>query len=118
MSFDDLNLVSHSGLVPVMALAQRAGFGGLVAENVRPGGLCGLDAHLKVACLVAGMAAGARLDRRHGCATRRAACIARVGVRTGGGVRGPDGLPWWGSTRCLLGAACAVRVALPLSGRR
>jgi hypothetical protein len=28
-SFDDPNLVSHAGLVPVMALAQRAGLGDL-----------------------------------------------------------------------------------------
>ena len=58
-SFDDPNLVSHAGLVPVMALAQRAGLPGLVAEHVTPGGGCGVNAHLKVGCLVAGMAAGA-----------------------------------------------------------
>src|SRR5947209_8037964 len=58
-SFDDPNLVSRAGLVPVMALAQRAGLGGLVAEHVRPGGDCGVNAHLKIPCLVAGMAAGA-----------------------------------------------------------
>jgi Transposase DDE domain group 1 len=58
-SFDDPNLVSHAGLVPVMALAQRAGLAGLVAEHVRPGGECGVNAHLKVPCLAAGMAAGA-----------------------------------------------------------
>ena len=43
-SFDDPNLVSHSGLVPVMALAQRAGLADLVAEHVRPGGECGVNA--------------------------------------------------------------------------
>ncbi len=58
-SFDDPNLVSHAGLVPVMALAERAGLGDLVAEHVRPGGECGVNARLKVPCLVAGMAAGA-----------------------------------------------------------
>jgi Transposase DDE domain group 1 len=58
-SFDDPNLVSHAGLVPVMALAQRAGLTDLVAEHVTPGGECGANAHLKVGCLVAGMAAGA-----------------------------------------------------------
>jgi hypothetical protein len=58
-SFDDPNLVSHAGLVPVMALAQRAGLADLVAEHVTPGGECGVNAHLKVPCLVAGMAAGA-----------------------------------------------------------
>ena len=58
-SFDDPNLVSHAGLVPVMALAGRAGLGDLAAEHVRPGGECGVNAHLKVPALVAGMAAGA-----------------------------------------------------------
>ncbi len=58
-SFDDPNLVSHAGLVPVMALAQRAGLGELVTAHVRPGGDCGVNAHLKVPCLVAGMAGGA-----------------------------------------------------------
>ena len=58
-TFDDPNLVSHAGLVPVMALAGRAGLGDLVAEHVRPGGECGVNAHLKVPCLAAGMAAGA-----------------------------------------------------------
>jgi hypothetical protein len=58
-SFDDPNLVSRAGLVPVMALAQRAGLAGLVAEHVRPGGPGGVNAVLKIPCLVAGMAAGA-----------------------------------------------------------
>jgi hypothetical protein len=58
-SFDDPNLVSRAGLVPVMALAQRAGLAGLVAGHVRPGGPCGVNADLKIPCLVAGMAAGA-----------------------------------------------------------
>jgi hypothetical protein len=58
-SFDDPNLVSYAGLVPVMALADRAGLADLAADHVRPGGDCGVNAHLKVPCLVAGMAAGA-----------------------------------------------------------
>jgi hypothetical protein len=57
--FDDPNLVSHGGLVPVMALGERAGLPGLLAEHVRPGGGCGVNADLKVGCLVAGMTAGA-----------------------------------------------------------
>jgi hypothetical protein len=57
--FDEPNLVSHAGLVPVLALAERAGLGSLVAEQVRPGGPCGVNARLKIGCLVAGMAAGA-----------------------------------------------------------
>jgi hypothetical protein len=58
-SFDDPNLVSRAGLVPVMTLAQRAGLADLVEAHVRPGGPCGVNAQLKVPCLVAGMAAGA-----------------------------------------------------------
>src|SRR5580692_5307509 len=42
-----------------MALAERAGLPELVAEHVRPAGACGVNAHLKVPALVAGMAAGA-----------------------------------------------------------
>jgi hypothetical protein len=58
-SFDDPNLVSHAGLVPLAALAGRAGLRDLAAEHVRPDGDCGANAGLKVACLAAGMAAGA-----------------------------------------------------------
>jgi len=58
-TFDDPNLVSHAGLVPVMALAQRAGLGDLAAEHVRIARPCGVNAPVKIACLAAGMAAGA-----------------------------------------------------------
>jgi len=58
-TFDDPNLVSQAGLVPVMALARRAGLDGLVAEHVRIDRACGVNADLKVPCLVAGMIAGA-----------------------------------------------------------
>ena len=58
-TFDERNLVSHAGLVPVMALAQRAGRGGLAGEHVRIARPCGVNAQVKVGCLVAGMAAGA-----------------------------------------------------------
>ena len=58
-TFDDPNLVSRAGLVPVMALAQRAGLGDLAGAQVRPAGRCGVNAAAKVACLVAGMAGGA-----------------------------------------------------------
>jgi hypothetical protein len=57
-AFDDPNLVSHAGLVPLAALAERAGLHAL-AVHVRPDGDCGANAGLKVACLAAGMAAGA-----------------------------------------------------------
>jgi hypothetical protein len=58
-SFDAPNLVSRAGLVPVMALAERAGLADLVREYVSASGPCGVNAHVKVPCLVAGMAAGA-----------------------------------------------------------
>jgi hypothetical protein len=58
-TFDDPNLVSQAGLVPVMALAQRAGLGNLAAEYVRIAGPCGVNAPVKIGCLAAGMAAGA-----------------------------------------------------------
>jgi Transposase DDE domain group 1 len=58
-TFDDPRLVSQAGLVPVMALAQRAGLGDLAAEHVRIGRPCGVNAPVKVGCLVAGMIAGA-----------------------------------------------------------
>jgi len=58
-SFDDPNLVSRAGLVPVMALAQRAGLDDLVRRHVTVAGPCGVNADLKAGCLVAGMAAGA-----------------------------------------------------------
>jgi Transposase DDE domain group 1 len=58
-TFDDPNLVSRAGLVPVTALAQRAGLAALAGEHVRPGGRCGVNAQAKVACLVAGMIGGA-----------------------------------------------------------
>jgi Transposase DDE domain group 1 len=57
--FDDPHLVSHAGLVPVMALAQRAGLGDLAAEHVRIARPCGVNGPVKIACLAAGMAAGA-----------------------------------------------------------
>ena len=58
-SFDDPNLVSRAGLVPVTALAGRARLAALVREHVSVGGPCGVNAEVKVSCLVAGMAAGA-----------------------------------------------------------
>ena len=58
-SFDDPNLVSRAGLVPVMALAERCGLADLAVEHVRIGTKCGVNAHLKIGCLVAGIAAGA-----------------------------------------------------------
>ena len=58
-TFDDPNLVSRAGLVPVMALAQRCGLADLAAGYVRVARRCGVNAQVKVLCLVAGMIAGA-----------------------------------------------------------
>src|SRR5215467_6769631 len=58
-SFDDPNLVSRAGLVPVMSLAERAGLHALARRHVRIAARAGVYPEAKVACLVAGMAAGA-----------------------------------------------------------
>jgi len=57
--FDDPNLVSCAGLAPVLQLAERAGLGSLVGEHVHLAKPGGVNAHLKVPGLVAGMVAGA-----------------------------------------------------------
>ncbi len=58
-TFDDPNLVSCAGLAPTMALAQRAGLGDLVADALTLKAKGGVNAHVKVPTLVAGMVAGA-----------------------------------------------------------
>jgi Transposase DDE domain group 1 len=58
-SFDDPNLVSRAGLVPLMSLAERAGLHALVRGHVQITAKTGVYPEVKVACLVAGMAAGA-----------------------------------------------------------
>ena len=57
--FDDPNLVSCAGLAPTMALAQRAGLTDLVSSTLTLKAVGGVNAHLKVPALVAGMVAGA-----------------------------------------------------------
>jgi hypothetical protein len=59
MVFDEPNLVSHAGLVPAMALAQRAGLIGLADRHLTVADGPGHAAGLKVSALVAGMMAGA-----------------------------------------------------------
>jgi hypothetical protein len=58
-TFDDPNLVSCAGMAPAMALAQRAGLGELVADTLTLNAKGGVNAHVKVPALVAGMVAGA-----------------------------------------------------------
>lgn len=61
--FDDENLVSCAGLVPVMALAERAGLSGLVAGKVAITATAvksaGVNPAGKITAIVAGMACGA-----------------------------------------------------------
>ena len=57
--FDEPNLVSSAGLVPVLALAQRVGLRELGDEHLSVPTDRGANAGLKVASLVAGMVAGA-----------------------------------------------------------
>ena len=57
--FDDRNLVSCAGLVPVMALAERAGLSVLAAAHLSVPGAAGVAAGAKVGSLVAGMVVGA-----------------------------------------------------------
>ena len=59
VAFDDPNLVSAAGLVPVLALADRAGLRRLADEHLSVPTDKGANAGLKVASLVAGMVAGA-----------------------------------------------------------
>src|SRR5664280_304100 len=58
-TFDDPNLVSCAGLAPTMALAQRAGLTDLVARTLTLKAKGGVNAHLKIPALVAGMVTGA-----------------------------------------------------------
>jgi Transposase DDE domain group 1 len=58
VSFDDPNLVSCAGLVPVLRLAQDAGLHGLVTGRVSVPGHKGSNPGGKVATIVAGMVAG------------------------------------------------------------
>src|SRR5919112_2410476 len=57
--FDDPNLVSSAGLVPLLALADRAGLRQLTDARLSVPTDRGANAGLKVASLVGGMVAGA-----------------------------------------------------------
>ena len=59
MAFDDPNLVSAGGLVPVLALAESAGLRDLADEHLSVPSDKGANPGLKVASLVGGMVAGA-----------------------------------------------------------
>ena len=57
--FDDPNLVSCAGLVPVMALAERCGLPALLAEHVKIAAKGGAHSSVKILAIVAGMVCGA-----------------------------------------------------------
>jgi len=57
--FDDPNLVSHAGLIPVLRLAHDAGLGEVADRLVRLGESKGANAGAKVGSIVAGMVCGA-----------------------------------------------------------
>lgn len=57
--FDDPNLLGVAGLVPVVALAERAGLHQLIGGHVTVPGSAGANAAEKVTAVVAGMVAGA-----------------------------------------------------------
>ena len=62
VAFDDPNLISDAGLVPLVALAEQVGLPELVADHlaiVDADNSAGANPHAKVMSLVAGMAAGA-----------------------------------------------------------
>src|SRR3954453_10004313 len=79
-TFDEPNLVAAAGLVPLMALARKAGLRELAEERVSVPTDKGANAGRKLSSLVAGMAAGA--DRAS--ADARGCTIAS---RCGGGSR-------------------------------
>lgn len=58
-SFDDPNLVSAAGLLPIVGLAEKAGLRGLADQGLSVPTDKGANAGLKVSSLVAGMVAGA-----------------------------------------------------------
>jgi hypothetical protein len=57
--FDDPNLVSCAGLVPVMALTARCGLTSLLADTLTPAGKGTANAAAKIQALIGGMVAGA-----------------------------------------------------------
>jgi hypothetical protein len=75
-TFDDPNLVSSAGLVPALALAERAGLRDLADEHLSVPTDKGANAGLKVSSLVAGMVAGA--DSIDDMALLRHGAMARI----------------------------------------
>lgn len=112
--FDDHNLVSAAGLLPVLQLAERAGLNDLVTDRLHLPGSAGAAADAKVGTVVAGMIAGAdSIDDlrllRHG-ALPRLLCGSRAPSTVGtflraftfGHVRQLDAI----AARVLVGLGC------------
>lgn len=76
-TFDDPNLVSVAGLVPVMRLAQQAGLIGLADERISLGTDKGAYPGAKPASLVAGMVFGAAIIAGGDLARARAPSLRR-----------------------------------------
>jgi hypothetical protein len=103
--FDDPNLVSCAGLVPVMRLAETTGLAGLVTDRIRLGVSTGAHPDRKIISIVAGMIAGADciddLDLlRHGGMSRVFTAVAAPST-LGSFLRSFS----WGDTRALESAA-------------
>ena len=77
--FDEPNLVSSAGLVPVLALAERAGLRDLADSHLSVPSDKGANAGLKVASLVGGMVAGA--DSIEDMALLRHGAMSRIFTR-------------------------------------
>lgn len=85
-AFDDPNLVSAAGLVPAVRLAEDCGLSELVGQRVKLAARVGVNAAMKITCLVFGMLAGADSIEDMG--------LVRHGAlpRTFGGLRAPSTL--------------------------
>ena len=69
--FDDPNLVSCAGLVPVMALADRCGLTSLLDRHVKIAAKGGANAATKILAIIAGMVCGeARTIHNSSCQRR------------------------------------------------
>lgn len=87
-SFDDPNLVSTAGLVPIMRVANEAGPTALAQDRLSVPTDKGANAGAKIASLVSGMTAGAGsindmdqlTPRRHGHTVRPDLCALHIGV--------------------------------------
>ena len=78
-TFDEPNLVSAAGLIPLMALAGKAGLRELADERMSVPTDKGANAGLKLCSLVAGMAAGISAGTMLGKVDRNGAVVAGLG---------------------------------------